>query len=113
MIKILFSILLISSISFAEDVKYLQKNEVAPFTGYLFSPQKELEIRLLNEKLPILEKKIELQEDINEILEQRIANNMKYISSLEKDQGRGTLRETGYFLFGALLTGFIAANVGR
>jgi hypothetical protein len=111
--KSILALFLICSIASAEDVKYLKKDEIAPFTGYLFSPPKELELRLINEKFPILEKQLELQKDINSLLEERLQNDKSYIKSLEGTRDRGLLRETGYFILGALLTGFIASNVGR
>ena len=111
--KFILSLLLISSISFAGEVKYLEQGDPAPYNGYLFTITKELEVRLLNEKLPVLEKKIQLQEDIAQIMEARIKNDKEYISSLEKKQDFQSLKELGYFVLGAVLTGFIAANVGH
>ncbi len=113
--KILLAILLLFNIAYADcpPVKRVEKGQVAECTGYIFSPEKELEVRIRYDQFPILEQKLKAQEDISGILEQRLKNHQEYITSLEASRDRQFWRETGYFILGAVLTGFIATNVGR
>jgi|CXWL01.1.fsa_nt_gi hypothetical protein len=113
MLKFILSFLLITNICLAQDVKYVEKDQVVPYTGYLFTPKKELEVRLKYIEFQTLEQKLALQQDIMNIMEARLKNHTDYISSLEKSRNNSSWKETGYFLLGALLTGYIAANVSR
>jgi hypothetical protein len=60
-----------------KSVTYLKVGEVAPCTGYLFSPEKELQVRtqveenkLLKEEVKLQSSKVELLKDINSHLDE-------------------------------------------
>jgi len=113
--KALLVILLSFNIAYADcpPVKRIEKGQISECTGYIFSPEKELEVRIRYEQYDTMEKKIQNQQEISNILEQRLKNDREYIASLETNRDRQFWRETGYFILGAVLTGFIATNVGR
>ncbi len=115
-----FLILILSiNLCFAEDVKVVKKGEVVPFDGVLFS--KELERQIRNDKI-ILEEKVRILKSINEL---NIEHNSVLSSRLDLYQKKTTqliemndkiekstfIQNAGYFVAGALITGFIGYGV--
>lgn len=115
-----FLILILSiNLCFAEDVKVVKKGEVVPFDGVLFS--KELERQIRNDKI-ILEEKVRILKSINEL---NIEHNSVLSSRLDLYQKKTTqliemngkiekstfIQNAGYFMAGALITGFIGYGV--
>jgi len=102
---------LLSNVAFAtcdKPVTYLGQGSTSPCSGFLFSPEKELEVRILVETLKkdqeiktILEKRLEITQ-----LRLEDVNNQLY-----KREQTSQLEKSLYFVFGALITGFIANNV--
>lgn len=113
--KIILSAIFLTNIATAQcpPVKQIEKGQISECSGYIFSPEKELEVRLKYEQFQTLEQKLLTQKEISDILEQRLKNDKDYIALLEANRDRQFWRETGYFILGAVLTGFIATNVGR
>ena len=72
MINLLLSLIISSSFACKEPVYFLQKNEKAPCTGYLFSPEMELKIREdivaydgLKLEHQLLQKELDLTKELN------------------------------------------------
>jgi hypothetical protein len=119
----LILILLLSNSAIAEPkLIYLEKNEIAPFTGYLINPEMEKKFRLLDSELDY-QKKINLSlKTINNLYEEnelifikRLENNQKQIENLNKriireDSIWGKL---GMFLLGGLTTTLLSFGVNR
>lgn len=73
--KLLLLLLLVPQLALScpKPVMYLKKSTTAPCNGYLFSPEKELEVRLLKENyklqagnIDIIKKQSELYQAMNE-----------------------------------------------
>jgi response regulator RpfG family c-di-GMP phosphodiesterase len=101
----------------AKPVTSLKEGTTAPCTGYLFSPEKELEVRLKVSTYGQMEDLVKRNEELNNILNNRVENLHKLNAAMiEREQSRenqDTLVKLGYFALGVIVTGFIATNVGR
>lgn len=97
---------LIASTSFAcnKPVTYLTQDTPAPCTGYLFSVEKELEVRIAVEENKQLYKITDTQKTL-------INNLEKQNSILETKDRLNDLEKFAYFIGGALITALIARNV--
>lgn len=120
MIKIIISfIFLISQTGFAKDcesdVQYITKGDPAYCTGYLFSPEKEYEVRINNETAKHLKKYTEKQNELIDIMNQRIGNlqeyNNKLSNELERKNNLDFWKASLYFVLGIAVTGVIVNNV--
>lgn len=93
-------------------VTRLVEGSPALCTGYLFTPEKELEVRLKVSTYDQMEQLVKKQEELNNILTKRVDNlqdlNLKYS---DRESSRNFYEKFIYFGLGALVTGFIAANV--
>lgn len=105
-----------------EDVKYLKQGEQAPFTGYLFSPEKEQELRLMDSDYKYLEKvnlsltNMNKYYEANEtVMNARIDNQSKQIDTLTSRVAKtdNTLLSIGMFVLGAVVAGGIAVGVTK
>lgn len=100
-----------------EPVKYLQDFEMAPCAGYLFSPEKEMEVRIKIDNYNLLEEYSNTQTDVNELLNNRLKEAQKYNENLEKrlreEKRSNEIYNFLYFGLGVIVTGLIAGNVGR
>jgi hypothetical protein len=98
--------LLVPSLVFAQDVKYLEQGQAAPFTGYLVSPDMEKKFRLMDKKL---EFSTQLNTSYENLLKSYEANDMiqnKRIEICQKQNEKllnGTTKLDGIpmFLVGA------------
>jgi hypothetical protein len=117
--RIALCLLLISNICIAEEVKVLKKGESVPFDGVLFSKEKEKEVRAdletSEKKIVTLRKLNELNESEITILNKRLElyqNKAKELADREvKSENNTFLKNSLYFLSGALLTGLIGYGV--
>jgi len=101
----------------SQKVSYLKIGEAAPCSGYLFSPKKELEVRIKVDSYDLLleanGKRNELIKNLdNQILVYQ-SNNVLLVEKLNQQQARNFWEKTLYFSLGAFITGYIATNVGR
>lgn len=114
-----------------QSVKLLQRGEPAPCNGYLFSPEKNQELFIINEEHKLYKKEIEikdlminnlnnnikLQDDISkkskeqaELWEKRAKESTQQL--FETQQSRGT-RDFMFILLGVGLTVFAGWAVGQ
>jgi len=134
--KLISLIMLISivNISLAEcikDVTFLNKGEAAPCSGFLFSPEKELKVRIMNEEnkfftqqlellnkqVNLLNESIRLQESITnkerdkaELWRIRAEDSTRKL--IESEDGRGK-RDLIFVIGGVILTigaGYVASK---
>lgn len=121
MISLILSLIVSSHAACDKPVSYLQEGASAPCSGYLFTPEKELEVRF---KINTYDKLTELtlkQDEMIEILNKRIDSNQKQIGLYEQkiniQQSNEFYQKVIYFGLGVLTTTIIANtvinNVGR
>ena len=121
--SIVLSLSLISHIA-AAQVKYVEKGEPAPYTGYLFTPEKELEVRQANEALKYFKladetntRIIKLKDDELVLVRQQAdiwKNQSDALSKeLQEQKNSGFWKQTLYFGLGALLTTALAFGVNK
>lgn len=117
--KLIISLLLIANISMAEEVKVVKKGDTVPFDGVLFPKEKEKEVRA---DLETSEKKIITLRKLNELNETEISILNKRLELYQtkareladrevKNETNTFLKNSLYFLSGALLTGLIGYGV--
>jgi hypothetical protein len=106
------------------EVKYVEKGTLAPYTGYLFSPEDEKNARLMAKEMEYFrdlsesmgkliesdEKVIKVQNERIELYNTQIVNMSKRISETESDN---FWRNTLFFVLGAVLTGAITFGVNQ
>ena len=115
---VLILLLLISTFSYAEEeIKYLKKSEVAPFTGYLSTPKQQVRYRQINEERKNCQaQKIKLEQlgQINDSnLEWYKENYKKLKSDYEWQQTSKFCTHTLYFLGGAAISSVIGYGAIR
>jgi hypothetical protein len=107
---------------YAENqAKVLKKGEVAPFNGVLLSDELEhsvrTELQTNKEKIEKLKKINELSEQEIEVLTKRMELHRKIVNEYAdreaKTENTSFLKNTLYFISGALITGIIAHGVNR
>jgi hypothetical protein len=101
---IIISLIASTSIACDQPVTYLTEGETAPCTGYLFSQEKELEVRVAVEE----NKQLYM---ITETQDQLIKNLEKQNSLLETKDRLNDLEKFAYFIGGAIITALIASGV--
>jgi hypothetical protein len=117
--KLLLLLILSTNLCLAESVKVVKKGEPVPFDGVLFTKELEKDIRndmeTYKKKVEVLTKIDELNNKEIDILSKRLEVYQKKSlelaeksSKLERDS---YLKNAGYFLSGALLTGFLGYAV--
>lgn len=115
-LKLILSIL-IATPSFAcdKDVTYLEKGTATPCEGYLFSPNKEKEVRYQVESYKYVEQFANKQGEIINIMDERLTNLQEHNKMLSEELNRKDKakfwQSTFYFTLGVLVTGAIAKNV--
>lgn len=103
------------------EAKVLKKGEVAPFNGVLLSDELEhsvrTELQTNKEKIEKLKKINELSEQEIEVLTKRMELHRKIVNEYADREARtentSFLKNTLYFISGALITGIIAHGVNR
>lgn len=121
--NILLITLLISNIAFGQ-VKYLEKGEQAPFTGYLFTPEKESEVRQNNESLKYYKLLDESNQRIIQMKDQELSivrdqgalwqtQSQNLSKQLEDAKSGSFWKQTLYFGLGALITTGLAFAVNQ
>lgn len=122
MISLLFSLLVSTSHAACDKpVTALQEGQAAPCTGYLFTPEKELEVRFKTNTYDKLTELTKKQDEMIDVLNLRIDNNQKQISlyeqKIQQNQSTEFYQKLLYFGLGVLTTTVIANtvihNVGR
>lgn len=123
--KILITFLLFSQVVYADGpVQYLDKLTPAPYAGYLFTPEKEKEVRFklverdyyetLTTSLTSINSKqealLKLQDDRINLYTQQVDNLSKRLAE-SKDSNFWS--NAGFFILGALVTTGIAFSVTR
>lgn len=101
---------LVFAASCPKPVVLLQEGSPAPCTGYLFSPETELEARIAIQTQDKKDEIIKIQGDMLKIRTEQVNN---YETMLKNRESESFWQRTVYFGLGVLVTGFIAANVGR
>ena len=127
MIKRILSISLICifvSCTVNAEVVYVEKGKLAPYSGYLFSPEKEKETRLMVKEMGYYKN---LSESMDKLLKSdqvlitqqdtRIELYNTQITNLSelayKNESDSFWRNTLYFTLGAVLTGVIVFGVNK
>lgn len=89
-----------------QDVTYLNSGDSAPCNGYLFSPEKEFEVRVKVEENKYLTKIVDNQKILIDNLKEQndIYETRKNLNDLEK---------FAYFIGGALITALVAKNIDK
>lgn len=111
--------LLACNLSLAEEVKVVKKGETVPFDGVLFTKEKEKEVRndleASEKKIVTLKKLNELSESEIDILNKRLElyqNKAREFADREvKNENNTFLKNSLYFISGALITGLIGYGV--
>lgn len=118
--KIIFTLLLTFNLSWAacsQSVKYLTEGTPAACTGYLFSPEMELEVRTKVEKVDLMQKLMVNQDQQIDVLNQRLTlaqqQNLHIEQFLQSRNDTNVYINIAFFLGGALITAFIASNVNK
>lgn len=118
--KLFITLLLIFNISNAtcnQSVTYLTEGSITKCTGYLFTEEKELEVRTKVDKVELLESLVKNQDQQIDILNQRVKLAQEQNLNLEKFlQNRidtNLYVNIAFFIGGALITAFISANVNK
>lgn len=90
-------------------VKLLEEGNVAPYTGYLFSFEKEREARVAVETVKIQDNIIKQYKSNEEIFERRISNLSEQNDNLAKRnealQSTSTWERIGWVTLGVVITG--------
>lgn len=110
--------LLIPSLLLADDsVKYLNKDDKAPFDGYLFSREAERQLRLTDLELKQSKDIIKLYEQKSTIQEKQIELRDKELDVLSKrvieQKDDSFFGKIGFFVLGVAATSAIAFGITR
>lgn len=127
MVNKLISIILIlftAFPAFAEEAYYLEKTKPAPYTGFLFSPEKTQEIRktylehenykLINESLKSsLDFQVNIIKQKSEQLNLSMERNTVLAKELRDERSMGDLERIGWFALGIIATGVAGYGISR
>lgn len=121
--KLFLSLLIIFNLSFAratecsKSVSYLNKSDQAPCSGYLFSPEKEQEVRIKSESFDLMKQSNDLYKSEIDVLNQRLKLTQEHAQSLETffydRKDKEWYVNMAFFFGGVLVTAFIASNVNK
>ncbi len=113
---LIIATLLFSQISQAvcnQSVSYLKEGDFVPCNGYLFTPEKELDVRIKLVQLDKLQELSKKQDEMIGILSQRIDNQIQQNILIEKELNDRKQQDYWKYLLsfglGALLTGGLAS----
>lgn len=114
-------LILIMSVNmcFAQDVKVLKKGESAPFDGVLFTKELERQIRndkiIADEKIRVLTELNDLSTKENKVITSRLElyqqKSLQLVELNNKMENSSFIKNAGYFIAGALITGVIGYGV--
>jgi predicted DNA-binding ArsR family transcriptional regulator len=111
-------VFLISNISYANcknSVTFLEKGQEAPCDGFLFTPEKEKDVRYLDLSVNYYKTLTSKQNEVIEIMDKRITNlqehNNLLSDELNKKEKAVFLQSTLYFVLGIAVTKFAYDNV--
>lgn len=116
---VLVGILLQTSAVYADDVceksvTFIKIGNPAPCSGYLFSPEMEEKMRILDQKSKILELSLSKQEELTKVQDERIIllqdRNLTLYNQLEDRKETEWWKVAGAFVLGSIITGFIASQ---
>lgn len=114
-ISLILSLFLYLEYSFAacdKPVNYLQEGTTTPCSGYLFTPEKELEVRIKIANYDKMELLVKKQDEMINILDSRIKiqieQNIELSKLNEGNKNEDFYQKVLFFGLGALLTGMIA-----
>lgn len=120
MIKIILSLMLVSSIALAEckaPVTYLTEGKATPCNGYLFTPEKELEVRNKVQDLDNYIKLSQKQDVLISTLNERVTNqseqNINLRNSIESRDKSLWIEQLVYFSLGVLIGGFVGSRLAK
>lgn len=106
--------------AFAVDdnsVVYLPKNNPAPFSGYLITPAKADKVHDINVELKSQQKINGLLQEEQDLYVKRLQNSQAESDRLAKqlvdERDKSFFNKAGYFVLGAVLTGFISYGLVR
>lgn len=88
-----------------DPVSFLELGNPAPCTGYLFSPEKEKELRFQALELPFYKNLTTLYKQETDILKQRIEIKDKQIELYEKRLDNKERSQILWFVLGVVVTG--------
>lgn len=110
---IISTILLFNQFTFAackEPVTYLLEGSKAPCVGYLFTPEKELQVRTTAEQFDKIQILVKQQDELIKVLSNRLDINLQQNANLRKqaefNQSQTRLEQIIYFALG------VAVGVG-
>jgi len=90
-------------------VSYLQEGKPASCTGYLFTPEKELEVRTKVANYDVMTDIVKKQDELIGTMQVRInditSNNIKLTEALSSQKARDEYQNYAYFILGAVLAG--------
>jgi hypothetical protein len=96
----------------AQPVTYLQQGNPAVCTGYLFSPEKELEVRTKVTNYDKMQDLTKQQDELIALLQTRtqveVDNNLKLSQELSSQRQKDQMSNYLYFFLGALITGAVS-----
>lgn len=106
------------------EFDHLKQGDSAPYTGFLISPSKEQELRLINERLKLDEaliKQYDIVQELNkkhvEVLQQRLDiyqnENIRLSKEIIESRGDGFWNKFLYFALGVLATTAIVYGVNQ
>lgn len=115
-------ILIVGSISYADDAVFIQQNQAAPFAGFLLPKEKVQELynqsidastnKALNDSLT---KSLDLEKQNNDLLNKKINllldQNDKLAESLHSEISLNTLEKIAYFAGGIIVVGLAISGV--
>lgn len=102
--------LIVPPAAYADDVKYLDPGEKAPFAGYLITPEKAQKVRDNDIDLQTCNKinlALVKEQGISDIRQEKALAHMETLSDAAF-KNTNFPEKVGYFLLGALVTGAIA-----
>jgi hypothetical protein len=122
MIKYLLPLILISNITLADDVVYLDKDAKSPYAGYLMPQEKLVEFRntsLERDTLQLqndsLNRSLKLQDDVIAKKDQQIQlysdQNDKLAKTAYSEQSLSTWEKIGFIALGVVITGLAVKGV--
>ncbi len=110
----LISLIFVSQVSFGacnQPVTYLMEGNKTPCTGYLFTPEAEMNVRETKMNHDRLQDLSQTQEKLIDVLTKRVNNHGLQVQNLHKEidnlETKNTWTKVFYFTLGVLATGLV------